>query len=532
MAHVRDRLSLRALLFLLAAVGLACVLAAAVGVGWRATQVLRETDRVVQVYDPAAEDVATLSLATSDMERGLTLYVLTGVEDDLRPYVDGERRSALALNSLLRLVGVDPEIAPLLQAAETSRTAWINQTARPGIQKMRADRQAAAERRVTSDRATVLYDQLVLATDRLGNTINANRIAGFAKLSDLSHQLSNVVIAALVVLLLALLAAGFLLVRWVLGPIDDLRRQLRSVARRGEHHTPIQPLGPTEIAALGNDAETMRRQLVSEIDEARSAREALEHSAPLVAAIRRELSMPTDPAVPGVRVHGEVRAAEGVLAGDWWDCVAMPTGEAALLITDIAGHGPEAGVAAMRIKHLLALVLASGAGPDEAITLAARAFTDEFDRFATVAVVCVDPVGGGVRWANGGHHPPVILSPDDTVRELGRTGPLLSWIGGPWACESTTMQPGDVLLAFSDGLLESHDEHGEQLEVPGLLALVREAREGGAEQDEIVRRTLAQARSRAVDWERDDVTLVALSLVPGEDRATIPTPRPTPTPVP
>ena len=156
MAHVRDRLSLRALLFLLAAVGLACVLAAAVGVGWRATQVLRETDRVVQVYDPAAEDVATLSLATSDMERGLTLYVLTGVEDDLRPYVDGERRSALALNSLQRLVGDDPEIAPLLQAAETSRTAWINQTARPGIQKMRADRPAAAERRVTSDRATVL----------------------------------------------------------------------------------------------------------------------------------------------------------------------------------------------------------------------------------------------------------------------------------------------------------------------------------------------------------------------------------------
>ena len=94
------------------------------------------------------------------------------------------------------------------------------------------------------------------------------------------------------------------------------------------------------------------------------------------------------------------------------------------------------------------------------------------------------------------------------------------------------MQPGDVLLAFSDGLLESHDEHGEQLEVPGLLALVRDAREAGAEQDEIVRRTLAQARSRAVDWERDDVTLVALSLAPGEDRATIPTPRPTPTPVP
>ena len=145
MAHVRDRLSLRALLFLLAAVGLACVLAAAVGVGWRATQVLRETDRVVQVYDPAAEDVATLSLATSDMERGLTLYVLTGVEDDLRPYVDGERRSALALNSLQRLVGDDPEIAPLLQAAG-DQPDRLDQPDRPAGDPEDACRQAGGRR--------------------------------------------------------------------------------------------------------------------------------------------------------------------------------------------------------------------------------------------------------------------------------------------------------------------------------------------------------------------------------------------------
>ena len=531
MAGLRERISLRGLLFLLAALGLACVLAAAAGVGFRTAQVSRETDRVVEVYDPAADDVATLSLATSDMERGLTLFVLSGEERDLRPYVDGERRSALALSSLDRLVGSDPQISPQLGAAERSRDRWIESIARPAIQRMRSDRPAAAERLTVSARATALYDRLVLATDRLDNTINANRSAGFAQLQSLSQRLSNVVIAAMGALLLAMIGAGLLLFRWVLNPLNDLRRQIRSVAQRGDHHTPISPTGPTELAAVGRDAEAMRRQLVSEIDEARSARQSLEDDAPVVSAIRRELSQPTDPAVPGVVVHGEVSSAEGVLAGDWWDCVAMPSGEAALIITDIAGHGAEAGVAAMRVKHLMALLLASGAGPDEAITLAARSFADEVGRFATVAVVCVDPHTGALRWANGGHHPPLLLSADGRQRELAPTGPLLSWLGGPWRVDVTTMGPDDVLVAYSDGLVESHNSAREELGAGGLVELFRSASADGAEPDEAVRRTLAQARSRSVDWERDDVTLVVLALAEPAGPPSIPVPRPTPTPI-
>lgn len=531
MTGLRERIALKGLLFLLAGAGLALVLAAALAVGFRTAQVSRETERVVQVYDPAADDVATLSLATSDMERGLTLFVLSGQEKDLRPYVDGERRSSLALASLDGLVGAEPQIAPLLRSAERSRDRWIAKVARPAIQEMRSGRERAAERRTVSTTANGYYDRFVLATDRLGNTINANRSAGFAQLQSLSQRLSNVVIAVMVALLLGLLGAGYLLLRWVLNPLNDLRRQIRTVARRGEHHKPITPTGPTELAAVGRDAEEMRRQLVSEIDEARSARQSLEDDAPVVAAIRRELSQPTDPEVPGVAVHGQVSSAEGVLAGDWWDCVAMPTGEAALIITDIAGHGAEAGVAAMRVKHLMALLLASGAGPDEAIALAARTFADEVGRFATVAVVCVDPWTGAVRWANGGHHAPLILAPDGTQIELAPTGPLLSWLGGPWRVETARLDQDDVLLAYSDGLVESHDAAREELQTAGLVELYRAASGDGAGQAEVISRTLAQARSRAVDWERDDVTLVVLARKDNVARPNVPAPRPTPAPV-
>lgn len=533
MAGLKERFSLRGLLFLMAVIGLACVLVAAASVGFRTAQVSSETDRVVAVYDPAADDVAALSLATSDMQRGLSLFVLTGSEDSLRPYRDGERRSALALSSLDRLVGGEPEIAPLLSGAERARSRWLAAVARPAIRKTRADQQASAERLITGELARTRYDRLVLATDRLGNTINGNRSAGFAELQDLSQRLSNVVAFAMAALLLALLAGGYLLFRWVLRPLNDLRRQIRTVAQRGEHHKPISPTGPTELAAVGRDAEEMRRQLVSEIDEARAARESLEgdRAGAVVAAIRRELSTPTDPSVPGVTVHGEVSSAEGVLAGDWWDCVAMPSGEAALIVTDIAGHGPEAGVAAMRVKHMIAQALVAGAGPAEAITAAAPFFSDELDRFATLAIVCVDPLTGAVRWSNAGHHPALVLSPDGRQQELGPTGPLLSWLGGPWRTGTTTIGPDDVLLAFSDGLVESHDGRREELGSHGLVELYRSAARDGAAPAEVVRRTLALARQRAVDWERDDVTLVALSLSERIDSPHIPGPRPTPAPV-
>lgn len=93
------------------------------------------------------------------------------------------------------------------------------------------------------------------------------------------------------------------------------------------------------------------------------------------------------------------------------------------------------------------------------------------------------------------------------------------------------MSRDDVLLAFSDGLVESHNAAREELEAAGLVELFRGATADGADPDEAVRRTMAQARARAIDWERDDVTLVVLSLQEPSERPSIPIPRPTPTPV-
>jgi serine phosphatase RsbU (regulator of sigma subunit)/CHASE3 domain sensor protein len=509
---IPKQLSLRGLLVWLAVLGTLVLLFSAALIGMRTHDVTSATKSVVEVYEPAAENVATLVLANSEMERGVSLYLLGETEEALLPFVGGERSSALALESLERLVAQDPTVGPLIDRAAAARIEWLEQVGRPAIKAVRDGNSGAADQILTSDESQQLYDELVTATATLSTEISRVRGAAFRDLAAFSDQLIWVLAASILGLLGSIFVAMLIMFRWVLGPLNDLRRQIRDVARRGSHNRPIVPTGPRELAAVGADAEAMRRQLVAEIDEARSAREALEHSAPLVTAIRRELSMAADPAAAGLQVHGEVQPAEGVLAGDWWDCVAMPSGEAAVIVTDISGHGPEAGVAAMRLKHLLDQSLASGSGPQEALSLAARTFADDESRFATVAIVCVDPETGAVRWANGGHHPPVLCNLDGEFRQLNRTGPLLSWIGGPWEIGETAMAENEYLLLFSDGLVESHDEDGEELQTDGLMEILQPIVVTKPEPSELVKQVLARARQRAVDWARDDVSLVAVAL--------------------
>ena len=519
MARSSKKLSLRALLASLGAVGLILVLVAGAVTYFSVERVSRETEEVAQVYEPAATASNTLTLATSDMERGISLYSLSGDEELLLPYVSGERQSEIAIEEMRQLLPTDPLVSPLIAAVSASRAAWLTDVAEPVIAETRDANQRKARQILTSEASLANYEQFVTDGKRVNNQIEAELIAAFDELSSLTSRLALLQGIGIMVLLVAVLMAWLLLHRRVLEPLDELRMQMRAVARDRELQTRITPSGPGEIQAVGRDAEQMRRQLVDEIEnavradeEARRATESLDRNAPVVAAIMHELGSRTDALPEKVEVYGEIHAAETVLAGDFWDCVSMPGGRTAVVIVDVAGHGDVIGVAATRMKHLLAVALASGRSPASALEIAARRLSDENEPTATAAIIAVDPGTQTVEWANAGHHPPFLLQSTGAVTRLERTGPLLSWMGGPWGVKSTDLHAGDRLILFSDGLVESHDQAGEELGSDGLLRLWRQAESSYSTLPALVRGLLTLGRERAVDWARDDVTLVALSL--------------------
>ncbi|MEI8081969.1 MAG: SpoIIE family protein phosphatase, partial [Actinomycetes bacterium] len=432
----------------------------------------------------------------------------------LAPYAEGVSKSQIELADLDRLLAsVEPEMSSQVARVRAARDAWLTTSARPTIAAVRGGKSATAQEIVTSSASHQSYAILQAEASALLDDIDDSRQAALAKLSDFSIQLAVALVSTSAVLTVGLIGAVLLIRWWVLQPLDRLRVQLREVARDGAHEDPIVPSGPPELEAAGQDAEEMRRQLVAEIDEARMAREGLEQEGPVVTAIRTELARPQTANVAGVEIFGDLQPAEGVLAGDWWDVLALPDGRVALVLTDVSGHGPAAGISGLRTKVLLTNLLTEGVLVPDALARAADLFSDTPGRFASCVVVIVDAQARTVQWANAGHLNPLIVSPRSAPRQLELTGPLLSALGGVWTTQTCGLSPDDVLLMWTDGLSESRDLAGQELAETDLTAVLQQAvAASGSAPRELVPSVLADARSRAVDWRRDDVTLVAARL--------------------
>ena len=491
--------------------GVALVLLFGIFLVSQSVALTRAIDDVATVYDPAAAQSALLDTAISDMQRGVTGYLLTSAEEDLAPYVAGARRSDLALQQLELLLAPDEQLQEVVTWVQRDRAAWIATVARPTIDAVRGGESDDALAIFEAPDSREISLSLQANAETLQALIDDRRREAFNDLAGLSYLLVWAVVVTAALLGGSLLLAFAQARRRILAPLDQLSGQIRLVAQRGEHTRTIHPTGPAELQSLGTDVEVLRRQLVWEIDEARSAREALEQKAPVVSAIRAELAAGSAVTVPGLAIHGVLHPAEGVLAGDWWDSAVLTTGEAAVVVADVSGHGPEAGIAAMRLKYAVRHDLAADEDIDEMIRSASAVFASTADQFATVAAVCIDPGTGHIRYINAGHHPPLILDAGGRlVARLERTGPILSWLGGQWEIGTANLQPGDTVLLYSDGLIESHDVDGTELGEEHLISWLAESPPGRRDPQDLVAWLLGAARERAIDWNRDDVTVVAI----------------------
>jgi serine phosphatase RsbU (regulator of sigma subunit) len=197
------------------------------------------------------------------------------------------------------------------------------------------------------------------------------------------------------------------------------------------------------------------------------------------------------------------------LAGDWYDVLELPDGRLGAVCVDVSGHGPVAGLAALRLKYAMDAALRSGAGPRAAIEAAGIVLDGEAERFAAAVALTVAPTGE-VTWCSAGHPTPMIVSAGGEVERLDPTGPLVTGLGGTWTIGRGTLPAGGALVVMSDGILESRDDAGVQLsevwgdaDVASIVNAASDARDA-AEQ------LAAAARARAATWRVDDVTVLVI----------------------
>lgn len=468
--------------------------------------------QVSATWQPASADTGALLLALVDEEAGERSYVLTGDRSFLRALRAARAAVPARLAALRHELARQPALLIGLDRVEQGVVHWRRVGPRRELAALRAGGSQRAARLVTTGPGGPAFAEVRTMVGRLQHTVD-RRLAGTQQQVGAAATTLRTVYLWSAALLLAILAiAAVALRRWLLAPVEALRRDLRAVAT-GRLHQPVRAVGPAEVAAIAADAEAMRRRILAEVDASRAATQALLQRGPVVVGLRQQLeSGPTDD-LDGVDVYGLLQPAEGLLAGDWWDSVPRPGGSTALVVTDVAGHGADAGLAAARFKERLTILLRTDLDLLAAFETAAADLDDRPERLLTCLVVEVQPVTGRVRWVNAGHPSGLLCRRDGnrvSARPLATTGPLVGIPADPWTVAETRMTPSDLLLVFSDGVTEARraDEEFGRDGVVRTLSRLPELAPAVA-----VTEIVHAVRIYADDAQRDDITCAGLRLL-------------------
>lgn len=464
----------------------------------------QERERKLSV---AVERVAQLSTAYADQETGQRGYVLSrGADTYLEPYESG-RAAARGLVAGLR-GGLDtPALRRSLDTLTTAAAVWHRRAVVPQIALVRAGDTTGAIAQVLEGTGKDLFDQVRAAQGPLVRRVRAEENRAERHLDDIRGRVTAIFVADLAVAVLGAILAGFLIRRWVTQPVDDLADEVRRV-RAGALDSPIRISGPPELESLALDVDAMRARIRQQLVESDRSRQAVEQSAAVVLTLRSELEPVVGDIPDGWTVAGRLRAAEGVVAGDCYDLFTTRTGEIALVVVDIAGHGATEGILALRCKEMLRTALTSGSAPGASLETTAEILGDMGDEvFLTAFVAVIDTADGRVRYANAGHPPAFVVGPEQVV-SLAPTGPLVGLLVPGWETTETTIAPGDHLCAYTDGVIETRSPDDEFFGPERLVALLREAR--GDEAPAVVKRCIDEVERFSPDGLRDDVTIVVL----------------------
>ncbi len=226
---------------------------------------------------------------------------------------------------------------------------------------------------------------------------------------------------------------------------------------------------------------------------------------------RALLSEPNSPH-PGIEVASRYLPAgsSALVGGDWFDTIRLPGGRTLLAIGDVMGHGVEAAVDMSNYRSMLRVVGGSDLPPHRVLRqLDTMISESQQGRPATCLLALADPARGELSYARAGHLPPAILRPDGRTELLDvPAGPPLGTGFGGYEQATVAWQPDNVLLLYTDGLIEHRGE-----DIDDSLDRLRALRlTAGADLDDLVDRILEELGSETAE---DDVAVMAARVRPG-----------------
>jgi sigma-B regulation protein RsbU (phosphoserine phosphatase) len=294
-----------------------------------------------------------------------------------------------------------------------------------------------------------------------------------------------------------------------------------TVTRLGTRNPPVFAGFLRDITRRRSSEREVARLLELERD-ARVRAELAERSARSVAdVLQRSLLPPHLPTVPGFELGAAYRAgAEGTMVGgDFYDVFELGDGRWGVAIGDVRGKGAHAASVTALMRYTIRTAAVREPTPSEVLQLLNRALLSDDPAsgdFCTAIYGVLDvsiPDEPALCLAVGGHPLPLRRSGGDgTVGPVGEPGTLLGAVDDPQITDThVTLSPGDVLLLFTDGVIESRTPDG-FFGTERLSDLLAEC--DGLDADAIAGRVEAAVVRSSGSRSADDVAVLALRACP------------------
>jgi phosphoserine phosphatase RsbU/P len=364
----------------------------------------------------------------------------------------------------------------------------------------------------------------------------------FSSLGDLGSTIEFVLFVLLIVLVLFEAAAwwiGTRLSRSITGAVAQLYLATTHV-NRGDFSHRIPITSNDQLAALANSFNSMTDSIQNLILEQKE-KQRLENEITIAQEVQAQLFPRHITQLPSLEVFGFCRPARSV-SGDYYDFLSLGPERLLLAVGDVSGKGISAallmatihsavraysveGIPALRQMQVIgagptmltrggSLIEGAEVCPGTLLSLLNHQLyhSTPQEKYATLFLAMYDADNRRLTFSNAGHLPPLVLSENGLVKRLEDGGTVVGLFDNLNYDEaSIQLRPGEIFLAYSDGVTEPENDFGEFGE-QRLIELVQENRElplqciseivtaavddwiGGAEQPDDVTLVLARAR--------------------------------------
>jgi serine phosphatase RsbU (regulator of sigma subunit) len=353
----------------------------------------------------------------------------------------------------------------------------------------------------------MILDHLSVSLNATPQTVRRNLFLSSGEV-DSSVWVSLLIFAALLfdVYIIAALMAVFMIV----GLSRAVNRMSKATAavRSGDFGIRIPVRRRDQVGDLQRSFNEMAAHLESSVAAA-AQKEVLERELQIARNVQTSLIPSNLPTGEGIE-FATLFEPSAAIGGDYFDVLRLSETEIAVVIADVSGHGLSTGLRMAMIKAALLILIEETRDPDEILRRLDSVVRNSEDRtFVTATLGIVDLARGILELTNAGH-PPTYVIRGRQVQEILLPSSPLGGLGHAYGHATVPLEPGDLVVWLSDGLIEAVDESGEPFGYEAVLEALAGGQAGQGANE--VRDRLLAAIGKHVEGRppSDDRTLVVM----------------------